>query len=584
MKLKRAFAAAMAASLAASGLLLGGTAASAAPPPARVMLGDIAVPTDAATESAHYNTWHFDPAKGPGDTAQARNGLSFAAGADVQVLKGNGNDIAKTDPGARPDATSIADLAASLDVVSSNDAAVSLQIPVFYGHDGGAPGAWKFTTLRQSAAATDDVWTTSQAIAGSGFAVNGSGSLADLVAALGADARPIAAGFLVHGSQTTTLVSSFTANGETTRFYAAPASTTAPQGDPAAWSFVPASAIRTDNATYPGWHEEVAADNPARGGFERVVIGDDVFGLQVTGKSQLVYGYAEDARPQNSLIQILDAGTGAGGFVIDGVAGAGTAGFEAQVPVFFYPEGAEGPQFTTLRTVIPEYGAPITAAQPWASSRDLGSVPANVYTDLDSILAALGDYEILGHGFTVESGSAIVNSVSFNGHASTFTEVTVPAPSEDDLYPVLEGRITAPATAVAGSTIEVGFADADDAEYFSGETVNAYLFSDPIALGSAQVAAGRFQVTLPAGVTGTHRLAVYGTDGWIIGWTSIAIGAGSGTTGGDGTAAGAGTGAASGTGAKRLAATGAAETWLPLAALGLAAAGAGALLLRRRNG
>ncbi|MFV0435433.1 MAG: hypothetical protein ACK5LO_15850 [Leucobacter sp.] len=203
-------------------------------------------------------------------------------------------------------------------------------------------------------------------------------------------------------------------------------------------------------------------------------------------------------------------------------------------------------------------------------------MPANSYTDLNTILAALGDYEILGHGFTVESGSATVLAVAFNGYNSDFVDIVAPAPGEDDLHPALEGRIKAPAEAIEGSTIDVEFTDPVDAEYFSGGTIQAYLFSEPRLLGSPQVTAGEFQVTLPAGVTGEHRLAVYDNDGWIIGWTAIAIGSASDQSGGPGTTAG--------TGAKSLAATGAEESRLPLAGLALAAAGAGALMLRRRHG
>lgn len=51
-----------------------------------------------------------------------------------------------------------------------------------------------------------------------------------------------------------------------------------------------------------------------------------------------------------------------------------------------------------------------------------------------------------------------------------------------------------------------------------------YLFSSPTFLGRYTVGAdGTIAVTLPAGVTGNHRIAVYALDGTLLGWDTITI-------------------------------------------------------------
>ena len=423
MGFKRAVAAIGAAALAVGGAAVTVTAANAAPAlAAYVPVSQIIVTADEVSEASHYNDWHFAPGRSSVDR-QEPNGFVVPAHGDALVMFGNGNDVAKVDPNARYDYTSIASLAASLDVVSSDDATLFYQIPVFYDYGGAEADKWQYTTLRQRTDTGGDYWISSEALPG--VAANTPVPLGDIVEALNQeqdDARPIGAGFLVLPGADEVLVSSFTANGHTTHFYEEPVSSTEPAGSD--HGFVHADDIRGDATSYQGWHEEVASTNPAIGAFETVVQEGESLGLQVTGKSQLVYGYDEEARPTNSLPEILDVG-----YRVMGVPADGTRGFEAQVPVFFHQEGVPGRQFTTLRAAIPADGQ-LTADLLWASSRDLGSVPANTYVSLESILDALENYEILGHGFTVESGSALVESVSFNGHVSTFTKAA--DDSDDD--------------------------------------------------------------------------------------------------------------------------------------------------------
>ncbi|MCL2423216.1 MAG: hypothetical protein FWD11_04885 [Micrococcales bacterium] len=92
-------------------------------------------------------------------------------------------------------------------------------------------------------------------------------------------------------------------------------------------------------------------------------------------------------------------------------------------------------------------------------------------------------------------------------------------PRESDLVAAAAGKITVPNTAVAGSTVRVRVG----AEY-AGQDVYAYLFSDPVYLGGYTVSdRGTIDVTLPPGVTGAHRIAVYALSGVLIGWDSITI-------------------------------------------------------------
>jgi hypothetical protein len=161
---------------------------------------------------------------------------------------------------------------------------------------------------------------------------------------------------------------------------------------------------------------------------------------------------------------------------------------------------------------------------------------------------------------------------------TTPTDPTVPTPvpsapgnlgastpvSDAALTSDARGTVDAPATARAGSTITVTVGSA-----LAGETVNVWLHSTPVLLGTRVVADnGTVSVTVPANtVAGEHRLVVLAEDGTLIGWDSITI-----------------TGAASaGPAGESLASTGA-DTELPLGvALLLLIAGAGLVVLRRQR-
>ncbi|MCL9663704.1 ExeM/NucH family extracellular endonuclease [Curtobacterium albidum] len=132
------------------------------------------------------------------------------------------------------------------------------------------------------------------------------------------------------------------------------------------------------------------------------------------------------------------------------------------------------------------------------------------------------------------------------------------APSASSLTGANRGGVTAPASARAGETITVGVGSA-----LAGQRVSVWLYSDPVLLGTAVVAAdGTVRVTIPPSTaTGQHRLAVTAADGSLVGWTDIRIDPATG----------------------ELAFTGAELTGGLVAALLLLAAGTGLVVARRRR-
>lgn len=92
-------------------------------------------------------------------------------------------------------------------------------------------------------------------------------------------------------------------------------------------------------------------------------------------------------------------------------------------------------------------------------------------------------------------------------------------PDEGELTDANRGGVAAPGSAVAGTeiTVVVGKAHA-------GDRVQMFLFSDPIPLGTPTVAAsGTVRVTLPASVTGRHKIAAYTAGNALVGWDDITI-------------------------------------------------------------
>mgnify|MGYP000844082255 CR=1 FL=1 len=420
MKLRKIPAVLAVSALALGGLMVGGSAAVAAPPMATHVV-PISVPAG-QTETDVYNQWHYSPTAGYSAANPQPNGLLVAAGAKSQWVKGNGNDGA-----TEVDTTSIDHLAKNMSAVTSDPTSVFFQIAVFYG----TPGAWKFTTLRKNVADSSDVWMTSSPIAGSAYAQDSADDIDQLVAAIDAAAaavtgevRAIATGLLVWEPSADTLVSSLTVNGVTTKFYAAP--TADGVNNTATSGFVHSNDIRPNAATYPGWHQGVTGAN--LGTFASIENGQAVNGLKVTGKSQILNGFAPENFLDNNLPELL-----AGGVSVYGVPASDAVGYTFQIPMFFYAEGAIGQQFTTLRLEVPANGAiPADLSTLWTTSRAIpgAGVGAHEAGTLGNLLGAMSSYQVLGYGAYIETGSVTLESITFNGLTTTFVKAA-PAPSPE---------------------------------------------------------------------------------------------------------------------------------------------------------
>lgn len=94
------------------------------------------------------------------------------------------------------------------------------------------------------------------------------------------------------------------------------------------------------------------------------------------------------------------------------------------------------------------------------------------------------------------------------------------APVESDLDATLEGAIqVSPNPFSPGETVTVSLPAGHD-----GDTVYAFVFSQPTAIGAQRVDADRVSFTTPASLPfGAHRFALYTADGALIGWDSVSV-------------------------------------------------------------
>ena len=106
------------------------------------------------------------------------------------------------------------------------------------------------------------------------------------------------------------------------------------------------------------------------------------------------------------------------------------------------------------------------------------------------------------------------------GPSATPSPSTSTPPTDADLVASAQGGFTAPSSVPVGGTVPLTFT-ADRA----GQTVVAFAFSTPTALGTHTVsAANTITVTLPSTLAaGQHRIAVYAVDGTLIGWQYIQV-------------------------------------------------------------
>ncbi len=94
------------------------------------------------------------------------------------------------------------------------------------------------------------------------------------------------------------------------------------------------------------------------------------------------------------------------------------------------------------------------------------------------------------------------------------------APTEAQLTPATKNQVTGPASAKPGDTITITVGDE-----FAGGEVSAWIFSDPVLMGTKTVSlAGTLSATIPLNTApGAHRIAVTDAEGNLIGWFDIAI-------------------------------------------------------------
>ena len=364
-------------------------------------------PADATEESSDYNDWHFDPSyKAFTDNVKdARNGVLVGEGSRTLIVKGNGNDTA-TSLKRLPDPTKLSAVLAKLDANVSSDASVTLQVPVRWDKNGN--GTWEkgdgWSTLRK--APGDTKWTTSKAVDANGVVVT-EGGQAEAADFERAGVYAIASGVLVYDNAEPVLISSITTHKGTQSFGVLGGTAEAWSGSETVHS---AEIAGTENdATYASWHlgdgkpsNVVSVDGEGR---------NEVLGLAIQGKTQVLRGLAEDEFLPN-------AAALAAALKINVTEGEAWA----QIPVFSYQPGKVKPVFTTLRAQVPASGN-LADATVWVSSKSVGGVNANESTTLDAILTAIGDHDVIGYGVFVDAAqSATVESISFNGKATSFTK------------------------------------------------------------------------------------------------------------------------------------------------------------------
>ncbi len=429
--IRRGIAATAAIALTTSGIGLLSVAAVAADEARYLPASEITWTSTPEEETASYNVWHFDPSSTVA-AEQKLNGLLVKAGERALIVEGTGNDVVEN--GGQPvDATSVTDLASSLDVVTSHPNLVHYQIPVFYGwgEEGIAP---KFTTLRKQVSAEDDKWVSSAAIDADGdgtpeIAHNATYNITEIADALdeagGDNVTPIAAGFIIDKVDTDVLVSSFTANGEQVKFYGAPV---ADSYTGEAQTLVHQQ-IRPDEAVYNGWHQ---GHEPARGEYVTVMENGVPAGLKLTRDVQILNGLGDDL----ALVNALELAR-----TMEVEVAEGSSPVWSQIPIFAFQDGVLGDgQFTTLRAQIPASGK-LADAEAWVSSRDIKDATGAIIIksgealSFDELLSKIDNHAVIGYGFLTSgaNANATVRSVTFDGVTTSFYQEQA-AWEADDVY------------------------------------------------------------------------------------------------------------------------------------------------------
>ncbi|MBF4570180.1 hypothetical protein ITJ57_15530 [Plantibacter sp. VKM Ac-2880] len=168
---------------------------------------------------------------------------------------------------------------------------------------------------------------------------------------------------------------------------------------------VTADQIAPDETNYTGWHEGVAAPGaPA-------VLSDA--GLTMTGDSQIIYGFNEDAGVP---IQAGGFTTVAGGLTYTSV----EDDLYAQIPVF--ADGTDA-TFTTLRPALPGVE---NLGGDWVVSQAVPGLDVDTNYTVAEVDAALGDFNLLAFGVFANAGTVdTLQTITFGADTYNFAAPVV---------------------------------------------------------------------------------------------------------------------------------------------------------------
>jgi hypothetical protein len=249
-------------------------------------------------------------------------------------------------------------------------------------------------------------------------------------------------------------------------------------------------------ATYTSWHQGYA-NNPTGAKVTTK-------GLELTGgPSQVIKGYADNNATigSNKNFDLAAKITGADFTATQGVA-------NLQVPLFGenVVPSSSGSKFATLRSAVDE-GSRIKLTDEWSSSKAIGSIPANTPTPLKTIIAALGNYKVVGFGVQADT-NAVVTDLTWDGTTYTFQEPT-PAPvvvpklsSKVDIYRVepMSGKITTKNTVKIYASVTV-----DGKAAKAGTVVNGYAKGKKVSSATVN-SKGKVRIVLTKLPKGTSTL------------------------------------------------------------------------------
>jgi hypothetical protein len=363
--------------------------------------------TSIAPDATSYQGWHAEA----GTFADAWNGLRVGAGADSYVLNGL---VATGAPGLATSGTALGALITGSSITGTGS--VQMEVPVSVGAaNPPSTTAWATLYSRNSvlgaAPQLTDLWISSRSITfnGANIPANTSMALGDILTQLdvAGDVKYSGFGFYAAAQTPAAAVSSMSFGGDTFTFgrivspVASSSNVTVASAD-----------IRTDESTYPGWHEGYANATPA------FSVQSDGLHLGVGANSQIINGLATPLATTDPFSLLTSASV---------TVASGEAFL--QVPVFF---GA-GTDFATLR---PATGAGpgttgVALTDQWMSSRLIpatgttAAIAANTSVALGDLLEALlaqgGSLRVLAFGVLAEaSAPAVVTAIVWNGVTYSF--------------------------------------------------------------------------------------------------------------------------------------------------------------------